>query len=416
MRRVAPLLLLAALALALAPVAGAASRFSVRGAGYGHGVGMSQYGAYGYALHGARHRSILAHYYAHTVLGAADPETPVRVLIGGGPSALFGRATRVGGRRVRPSARYRVRRAGDGLSVSTEDGRLVGRFGSTVVARGPAHVAYGGRRYRGALVFRAVNGGVQVVNRVALDAYVRGVVAGEMPAYWAREALRAQAVAARTYALATRVAGDGFDLYKDTRSQVYAGVVGETPRTDAAVAATRGEVVTYRGRAVVTYFSASSGGRTENVEDSVLGGPAEPWLRSVPDPYDAAGGNPYHRWGPYRLTRRAAARRLGGIVRGTLLGIRVLARGRSPRVLRAAVLGTRGRTIVSGRTLKARLGLRDTWVYFSSIPARPRRARRHRHRPAPRRHARRPRRRSGGAAPRATTTFRPPPETGGGTG
>ena len=98
-----------------------------------------------------------------------------------------------------------------------------------------------------------------------------------------------------------RHGADGFTQYADTRSQVYEGVAGETAATDAAVAATRGEVVTYGGRPVATYFFSTSGGQTENVENSFLGAGREPWLKSVDDPYDSA--SPKHRWGPLRFSR-----------------------------------------------------------------------------------------------------------------
>ena len=137
---------------------------------------------------------------------------------------------------------------------------------------------------------------------------MRGVVAGESPSTWPAAALQAQAVAARTYAITTDAgtSTDGFTQYADTRSQVYEGVAAETPATDAAVAATRGEVVTYAGQPVATYFFSTSGGRTENVENSFLGSRPEPWLKSVDDPYD--GASPKHRWGPLRFTRPGGRR------------------------------------------------------------------------------------------------------------
>ena len=113
------------------------------------------------------------------------------------------------------------------------------------------------------------------INAVGLEQYLRGVVAAESPSNWPAAALQAQAVAARTYAITTSAGGSlGFDQYADTRSQMYRGVASETPSTNAAVNATAGEVVTYGGKPVVTYFFSTSGGRTENVEESVLGNDA----------------------------------------------------------------------------------------------------------------------------------------------
>jgi stage II sporulation protein D len=113
---------------------------------------------------------------------------------------------------------------------------------------------------------------------------------------------------------------------------------------------------------VTTYFFASSGGRTENVENVFPGAAPAPWLRGVDDPFD---GGPQHRWGPLRFSFPAAAKRLSGLVRGRFRGIEVLQRGFSPRILSADVLGSGGSTPVTGAQLAARLGLLDTWAQFS---------------------------------------------------
>jgi stage II sporulation protein D len=166
--------------------------------------------------------------------------------------------------------------------------------------------------------------------------------------------------------MATSKNGDGFDQYADTRSQVYNGISGETAATDEAVAATTGEVVVFDGKPIVTYYFSTSGGRTENVENVFLGADPAPYLRSVEDPYDAA--SPRHRW-VRRMSLRSAQRRLGGLVKGRLRRIKVLRRGLSPRVVRAQIVGSRGRTNVSGPTLRSKLGLYDTWARFTVITA-----------------------------------------------
>jgi stage II sporulation protein D len=192
------------------------------------------------------------------------------------------------------------------------------------------------------------------------------VVAAEMPSSWATAALEAQAVAARTYAITTTVGGNGYDLYSDTRSQMYGGVKAETPSTNAAVAATAGQIVTYGGKPAVTYFFASSGGYTESIQNVWAGASPEPWLRGVPDPYDNAGQDPYHSWGS-QMSLAAAARKLGGLVRGSLVGIEVTRHGVSPRILQAQVVGTRGSTTVTGSQLQGIFGLAGTWATFTSI-------------------------------------------------
>ncbi|MGI8622297.1 MAG: SpoIID/LytB domain-containing protein, partial [Solirubrobacteraceae bacterium] len=309
--------MVAAALLLAASSAHAATRFVVRGAGFGHGVGMSQYGAYGYALQGSSYQDILAHYYSGTALGSAGARS-VRVLLQGAVSrSVVTHAASANGRRLNPASTYYVRHgAGSGtVDLLSASGRRLKRVvGVLEVRPSGGTVRLGGvGTYRGALQFRAAGVlGVQAVNALGLESYVRGVVARESPSSWPAEALKAQAVAARTYAITTSRAGT-FDQYPDTRSQVYGGVASETPSTNAATRATRGRVVTYDGVPVVTFFFSTSGGRTENVENTTLGNEPLPWLKSVKDPSDDT--SPKHRWGPYRWSISTAANKLRGLVR-----------------------------------------------------------------------------------------------------
>jgi len=273
-----------ALALGAAPAAASTSMLVIEGAGDGHGVGMSQDGALGYAQHGWSAAEILAHYYTGTALGQAPADFVVKVL---------------------------------------EGTRVVG---------------------------------------VPLERYVRGVVSAEMPSGWPLAALEAQAIASRTYALTSDAGGSRFDVYSDTRSQVYLGVAAETAATNAAVAGTAGQVVTYDGKPATTYYFASSGGMTENIENSFIGAQPEPWLKSVPDAYETKSSD----W-RLRMSFASAAARLSGLVRGSFRGIEVLTRGVSPRIVAAEVLGSRGDTAVSGPELETRLGLDSAWAYFSVL-------------------------------------------------
>jgi SpoIID/LytB domain protein len=272
----------ASLGALLLSVAGArASTLVIAGAGDGHGVGMSQDGALGYAEHGWSYSSILAHYYTGTALGAAPAGAKVRVLIG------------------------------------------------------------------------------NTVHTLPLETYVRGVISAEMPSSWPAAALEAQAVAVRTYALTAHAGGSKFDVYSDTRSQVYRGPAAETASTNAATIATAGQIVTYAGQPAITYFFASSGGHTEDVQNA-FGGAAEPWLVGVPDSYETKTSS----W-TLSMSFASAAARLRGLVKGSFRGIEVLERGSSPRIISAAVLGSAGDTRVSGSELAGRLGLDSTWAYFS---------------------------------------------------
>jgi SpoIID/LytB domain protein len=366
--------LFAAAALASAPaqaVAPPPTKLVISGAGYGHGVGMSQYGAYGFARRGSTHPAILAHYYRGTRLGTTSPRRTIRVILQANQGVVrFSGATAAGGRRLNPSLAYRTVRRGNEVELQTGSGRRLQRFAAPLRATGPGAVRLLGgalnglsdSRYRGALEVRPARGsGLNAINALFLDDYTAGVVAGEVPSSWPREALRAQAVAARTYAITTDAGGAGFDQWPDTRSQVYRGLAGEAASTNAAVRATAGQVVTYRGRPATTFFFSTSGGRTENVEHSFLDSAPRPWLRSVPDPYD--GVSPKHRW-RMTLSLREAERRLGDLVQGRLRGIEVIKRGVSPRVKYALVLGTEGKVRTNGPQLRARLGLFDTWATF----------------------------------------------------
>lgn len=348
----------------------AASTLYIRGGGYGHGVGLSQYGAEGYALHGYDYRQILGHYYHGTSIASVDPAQTVRVLVATGPATFTG-ATAIAGSprtRLQASQTYRVTPGGRGeLALVDAAGAQVGTFTAPLQISGSSPIAIPGTgTYRGTLAFYPAGREVQTVDVVALDDYVRGVVAAEMPSSWAPAALEAQAVAARTYALTGTVAGSHYDLYSDTRSQAYGGVGSETAATDAAVAATSGQIVTYDGRPAVTYFFSSSGGYTESVQDAWPGASPEPWLQAVPDPYDGVAGNPYHRW-TVRISLGSATRRLGSLVSGRLLGIEAIHDGRSPRVVQAHIVGTGGTQTVAGAQLQSAFGLDSTYASFTAI-------------------------------------------------
>ena len=341
--------------------------FTIRGAGFGHGVGMSQYGAMGYASHGWSAAQILGHYYTGTSLGTTDPNRQMRIQLAASTAAArISGAVQAGSHKLDPALTYVVRRRGISQVELSSDGKQVGLFTAPLQVAGLNGVTALANRgsYRGILEFAPnVFNGLSVVNVVGLEDYLQGVVPAESPASWPAEALKAQAIAARTYAITTSRGAD-FDAYADTRSQVYAGVGVETPASNAAVAATRGQVVTYGGQPVVTYFFSTSGGQTEDVENTTLGTEPKPWLVSVEDDYDDV--SPRHRW-DLPMTMDQVARKLGGLVRGSFRGIRVVKRGVSPRIVSAEVVGSRGTVAVDGATLRARLGLFDTWASFTSI-------------------------------------------------
>src|SRR5918994_966856 len=360
-----PLAMAAAAAALLlpAPDRAEAVRFEIKGAGWGHGVGMSQWGARGYAKHGRDHKRILEHYYRHTRVGQTEARK-VSVLLRSGPGTVrFSGASAACGSSLDESRRYRADRSGPDVLLRRAGGEQLENCGRELQAQGRESIRVEGKgTYRGDLVVRARSGGgLAAINAVNLEAYVQGVVPNEMPSNWPAEALRAQAVAARSYALATSVRGEGFDHYDDTRSQVYGGKSSETKATNSAVDRTKCQVVRHRRKVAATYFFSTSGGRTENSEYGFDGGEPRPYLKSVKDPHDDA--SPHHRW-KRTYTLDEVEDRLGGLVRGQLRDIDVTKRGRSPRIVRARVEGSGGSTSVSGSTLQSRLNLRSTWAHF----------------------------------------------------
>ncbi|MFY9265053.1 MAG: SpoIID/LytB domain-containing protein [Solirubrobacterales bacterium] len=347
--------------------------FVMRGAGFGHGIGMSQYGAQGFAEQGRDYKAILKHYYQGTSIGPAATET-IRVILrqGVGRITISGANRATGGKTLEPGASYTVRRSGSALKLY-RGGTLVESYsnGLLLTGGGPIQLkgtAIGGVRngnYRGGMEFsESALGGMNVVNAADLDDYVQGVVPGEVPTSWHPQALRAQAVAARSYALATDAGGSLFDQYPDTRSQVYRGVGAEVKSTNTAVQATASEVVKYQDAVIPTFFFSTSGGRTENVENVFYGSTAKPYLKSVEDPYD--NGSPKHRW-TIRYSQARMKAKLGGLCKGSLRRVKVVKRGASPRVVKADVVCSRGTTRTNGATLRARLGLFDTWVSFKRV-------------------------------------------------
>ena len=277
---------------------------------------------------------------------------------------------------LRHNTSYVLQKAGSKIVLKI-NGRVLVRLGgpvrlqprsatSQLVARG-AVLGDGGRRYRGALRLHRRPSGMDVVNQLSLEKYLLGVVPREVPNRWGRDApaaVEAQAIAARTYALATRKRRATFDLYADVRSQVYGGVDAETPETTRAVMRTRRTIITYRGSPITAFFFSTSGGRTENNENVFPGEPL-PYLRSVPDTYDRV--SPLHTWpDPPVFTGSELARRLG--LASPVTALKVTRRGRSPRVLTARVATKTGRKTFTGRELRALLELNDTWFRVIRAP------------------------------------------------
>ncbi|MDZ7708161.1 MAG: SpoIID/LytB domain-containing protein [Trueperaceae bacterium] len=218
-----------------------------------------------------------------------------------------------------------------------------------------------GRAYRGGLRVEVHDGALRVVNLVDLEAYLRGVVPSEMQAAWPIEALKAQAVAARSYTLASLDPGADYDICSTDACQVYRGMEVEHPRSDRAVADTEGIVIAWAGAPAIAYYHADSGG--------AVASSAEVWGRDVPylrARTDVPSASPHRRWtvsiAPTALRGALAAE---GRSVGTPTGLTILARSASGRVSRAEIAGDTGNVVVSGTTLTRvlrRVGLKSTRI------------------------------------------------------
>lgn len=340
-----------------APAPLSAPVYVLTGGGYGHGVGLNQYGALAQAKANRSYRDILAFYYPGTELTKA-PVAKVRVLLADG----------------RPSARlssivpYFVK-DGSGLVTELPAGEITVKPDLRVLVDGkptrlPGPLAFlpgrgallqlDGKEYRGEIRLSVVAGALQVIDFLGLDAYLLGVVPGEVPKEWPAAALQAQAVAARSYALASIVKSKSFDLYSDTRSQVYYGVAAEAPTTSAAVKVTRGQILSYSGKVVTAFYYSSSGGRTASSKD--VFGVDTPYLQAREDPWDAL--SPYHRWVPRTFT----AATLGQAFRlsGPVVDVKVVPT-ESGRPLSVTLTKKTGATVLlRAADVRAALALRST--------------------------------------------------------
>ncbi len=138
------------------------------------------------------------------------------------------------------------------------------------------------RWYRGEFIVENRGGELVVVNNLPLEDYMLGVVPSEMPSKWNYEALKAQAIAARSYAIANRGkrASRGYDLKDTPEDQAYGGASSETATTNSAVLETKGIVITYNQKVIPAYYSASAGGHTVNA--GAVWNKDLPYLKSVP--------------------------------------------------------------------------------------------------------------------------------------
>lgn len=197
--------------------------------------------------------------------------------------------------------------------------------------------------------------GLAVVNEVPLERYLAGTLGREMYGSWGEGALRAQAVASRTYAIhqLRENRERPWHVSAGTRSQVYGGVAGESDPVEAALDATRGEILVYDDRPILAAFHSSSGGQTASAEE--VWGESRDYLVSVP--VDDEWDSPDAYWRA-RVTRGTLGRSLAqaGSDIGLVTAVKVSGRTRSGRVARVALVGERGEVTWSGRQLRSALG------------------------------------------------------------
>ena len=372
---------------------GATVRF--HGRGYGHGVGMSQYGAKGRAEDGQDATAILDHYFQGTTSGTVAATTSIRVRVlvdfrasGATPLVLYGRGgpwtvDGVGGD-FPADAKVTVTPSTSGgattwrLKITAKDGTVLRDASTGYFRMRPASEAtrlqvwsrpstYDTYRGNVRMILDKVDPIANVVNEVNLEAYLRGVVPAEMPASWPAQALRAQSIAARSYAARRLRPGESYyDVRDDTSSQVYRGVEAEKAATDAAIAATANQVRKSGSAIANTMFHSAGGGATEHNENvyvsptgAKVAGPVS-YLRGSRDrrpdgtPYDD--DSPYETWATATYTRAELSAILARDSRtnvGTLTSIDLRARGVSGRLIKVILVGSGGTKTVSGDVFRS---------------------------------------------------------------
>lgn len=365
-----------------AAIAPRSSQVSIVGAGWGHGKGMSQYGAYGAATKGLGYKEILEFYYPGTTLDDLADGNTIRVWISGDndnrlhfrPAAGLKVVDSTGTSLTLPSGKkytkWRIGRSSgkrvlyyrnsSGKYVKYTAHKLSGKrvwyvqnpdTGTVKLAMPSGET----RTYRGKLGFRLSGSGALTVNYVSMETYLRGVVPAEMPATWSAEAVKAQAVAARTYAakLRSNVSSKAlYDLCDTTACQVYRGTAVEHDDSDKAITGTAGKVVEYKGQLALTMFSSANGGW------SASGGADYPYLKAQKDPYDGV-----KRDQSWSVTLSSAKIQKAFPTIGTLKSLQVTDRDGDGtyggRVESVRISGSRGSVTVSGGSFKSRFGLKE---------------------------------------------------------
>jgi SpoIID/LytB domain protein len=384
---------------------------TIYGKGWGHGIGLSQWGAQGWAEGAAGPRltgeQIVAKYFPGAHLSTQPITQPFRVLLSAPSTGCVGNTIgsvalmqSEGGMRLvnnadpsvvyaetAPNEPLRFRNDGGSLVVRNERSReIVFSSADTLMLMpkqfwDPIYIDQKGLGYRGSLqVGLREEGNLRVVNFVSSDDYMRGALPGEMPSHWEFEALRAQAIAARTYAAWRQsTAGDRtWDVRDDTADQCYGGQGFESSRTNAAVDATASLILTYDGKPIRALYSSASGGISENVgcvlEAERVGDTWQcaqgwPYLQVTEDPaetaaFDKRGGMPHTLWSKWFSSAEVRKQIIEdyGIDIGSFIS---MAFNESPggRPISVRIRGTGAAVDLKGdKFLRTTLGLKSTLV------------------------------------------------------
>ena len=414
-----PTVAIAALVVPMAAQAAAPkvpAGFSFSGSGWGHGVGLSQYGARGQAQEGRTATQILTHYFSGTTVKPVTDAVDLRVnlqfdvpslRLRGEPLRSTGGSVQlsIGSKNLTVAPRAAITLRASGTDVQVVSGTKVLATGNPVTVRwsgtrspgstgsrpavlnlvsGSSSLDTSGHRYRyGQVEVRSRSNAagartLSAVNVVNLhDEYLLGV--GEMPSSWPMAALQSQVVVARSYALVRYQsgvrAGCWCHVFDDTRDQVFAGYGKEAgPSGDrwrqavltTAYSATTGRVVLYGNKVAQTFFSSSTGGRTQNSED--VWGSALPYLRSVDDRWsrDSRNNPTYAAWGPRARTQQQVAQ---AFALPNVSRIDLTSRHASGAVRSAKAWSATGQyAVLSSATFTQRLALTSRWSFVTGTP------------------------------------------------
>jgi stage II sporulation protein D len=333
--------------------------FTIYGGGTEHGLGMSQYGAKGLASEGLSASTILGHYFQNTTVETRDTAgLNIKVEIDQySTGRIYGREGSFSVKGLEIGAGGWVDVSDGYFSAFDASGKKVtsGSFDTlNINPSGGAifEVTYKNssyNKYRGSI--QVVAGGPYTINVLPLEDYLKGVVPAEVNPSWPREAVKAQAIAARSYAV-NHLGGELFDVDDTQQYQVYLGVLVEDWQSNEAISETAGQVVVYEGNIVTAYYHSTSGGWTENNE-LVWGGSARPYLRGVSSMQET--DSPYWSWQTRQYSRAQLSQIFSQDERtdvGEIKLIKIENRGVSGRVIKITLVGSSGEKSVTGATFK----------------------------------------------------------------